>query len=392
MLCQFVEDKCMQNAGALAYTTLLSLVPLMAIMISIFSAFPMFDNLQNSMSSFIFENFVPTSGSVVQSYLDQFAGRASRLTATGLVFLLITALMLMATIDRAFDMIWKCHKKRKLTTAFMVYWAALTLTPLLMGGSLAVSSYLMSLPILSDAANTVVERGKLWGLTPVFFSFVAFTILYRIVPQGSVRFKEAVAGGLLSALLFEIAKKGFAFYVTTFPGYEKIYGTLAAIPIFLVWVYLSWLVVLLGAELTYCLGRHQDAMIKKEQRKTMDFSITLHIIFKLWQAQKQGVNPTKRGLSNELKGIPLSQVETILSHLLLINIVHQTNDKKWSLSRDLSYYQLSELYDSLSFVIPKTNVIHDEIDEVIQDLILNIRTDQEKHMNISMAELFVSKK
>nr|VFJ63414.1 MAG: YihY family inner membrane protein [Candidatus Kentron sp. DK] len=250
----FIDDRCPESASALAYTSLLALVPLMAVGFSLFAAFPAFEGVTEKVQGFIFGNFVPARGEVVEAYLRGFVEKASALTLSGLVGLLATALLAMATIERTFNAIWKVRRRRNLVDTFMVYWAVLTVGPLLIGISLAITSYVASLPLFSEAARGLGGPGIFIKTLPFLATTLAFALLYAVVPYQRVPSRHAVAGGVAAAILFELAKKGFAFFVTQFPTYEVIYGAIAALPIFLVWIYLSWLIILFGAEITYCLG------------------------------------------------------------------------------------------------------------------------------------------
>ena len=256
LLSRFVANNSLQNAAALTFTTLLSLVPLIAVSLAVFSVFPIADQISLAIQDFVFKNFVPAAGDVLQTYLDEFSGKAARMTGTGFIFLVIVAVMLMASIDQAFNRIWRVKRKRPLLKKFIIYWAVISLGPITMALSIAVTSYIISLPLLSE--NAVLKPvSKFLVFAPVLVSAFAFTLLYALIPNRPVPVKHAFAGGLLAAVLFEIAKRGFGFYVTSFPAYEAIYGALAAVPIFLVWLYLSWLVTFLGAEFTYCLSIYQ---------------------------------------------------------------------------------------------------------------------------------------
>ena len=256
---RFIQDGGLQHTATLTYTTLLSLVPLMTVSLAIFSAFPVSDRVVAQLQDFVFQNMVPASGEVIRQYLEEFSSKASRMTGTGTVFLVIVAVMMMGTIDRALNTIWQVRRKRSPLGMFMVYWSILSLGPIFMGTSVVLTSYFVSLPLFEDAALTLgVDRHGMLGLMPVLASATAFTLLYMVVPNRSVPLRHALAGGVLAALLFELAKRGFALYLTTFPTYEAIYGALAAVPVFLIWIYLSWLVTLLGAEFTYCLWIYRD--------------------------------------------------------------------------------------------------------------------------------------
>jgi membrane protein len=234
------------DAGYLSYVTLMSLVPLMVVMISVMTAFPIFSELQQVIESFVYQNFVPTSGDVVRQYINGFVGNASKMSAVAISFLFLFALLLISAIDKTLNKIWRVNKKRRVITSFSMYWMVLTLGPILVGSSIAVTSYIVSLASLGDYDIFGVANLLLRAL-PLLASACAFLILYMVVPNKTVLFKHAFSGALLAAILFELAKKGFAFYVVQLPSYQAIYGALAIIPILFLWVYLSWLVTLIGA-------------------------------------------------------------------------------------------------------------------------------------------------
>jgi len=181
------------------------------------------------------------------------------MSAVAISFLFLFALLLISAIDRTLNKLWRVNKKRRVVTAFSMYWMVLTLGPVLVGSSIAATSYVVSLMSLGNY--------ELFGLTnvllrslPIFASIGAFLILYLVVPNKVVPIKYALLGATLAAILFEVAKKGFAIYVTQLPSYQAIYGALAGIPILFLWVYLSWLVVLFGALFTSCLEDFADGM------------------------------------------------------------------------------------------------------------------------------------
>ncbi|MDT0595432.1 virulence factor BrkB family protein [Glaciecola petra] len=241
------------SAGHLAYVSLLSLVPVIMVIFTLMSAFPAFQEIKVQLEEFIFANFVPHAGDVVQDYMTKFVGNASGMGATGIFSLLIVALLLIANIDKTFNHLWKTKASRPLIFTFAIYWMIITLGPLLIGVSIAVSSYLGALATFADdytpGFGTLFLKTVPWGA-----AIGAFLILYMIVPNRPVRAKYAFFGALFATILFEISKKGFSFYVSSFDSYQLIYGALATIPILFVWVYLSWIVVLLGAILTYSIS------------------------------------------------------------------------------------------------------------------------------------------
>jgi membrane protein len=246
------------SAGHLAYVSLLSLVPVIMVFFMIMSAFPAFAEVRGQLENFIFTNFVPTAGDVVQEYMTDFVANASGMGAVSIVSLLVVALLLISNIDKTFNHIWRTQVQRPIIYTFAIYWMVITLGPLLIGSSIIVSSYLAGLATFAEEYTPGLGTFVL-KLVPSLAAIGAFLILYMIVPNRPVRAKYALCGALLATVLLEFSKKGFALYVTNFPSYEVIYGALAVIPVLFIWVYLSWVVVLLGAVFTYSITVTFDA-------------------------------------------------------------------------------------------------------------------------------------
>jgi membrane protein len=251
---RYGEDRCARVAGALSFTTLLALVPLTAVAMAVVAVFPVFRPLLDALQEFVYANFVPAAGDVVNHYLQQFARNAGRLTVWGLVFLVVASLMVMATIERTFNDIWHVRQSRKPLHRLLGYWALLTLGPALIGLSLSVTSYIVSLPLFAKGAPLGGLRAAALGALPPLAEWLAFLLLYTVAPSFPVRLRHALVGSLLAMVLFELAKRGFGWFVLSFPTYRLLYGALAALPIFLVWIYLSWVVTLLGAIVTATLA------------------------------------------------------------------------------------------------------------------------------------------
>ena len=243
---RFLDDRCFETAGALAYTTLFALVPLSVVVFGILSAFPVFDTWSTQLTGFIFSNFVPSSARVVEDYLREFAASASKLTFTGIGALLVSLLLTMWSIESTFNRVWRVPTPRPRLMRFLVYWTLLTLGSLMAVASLAVTSYLFSLPVLSGVEQLDWSQ-RLLGYLPNLVELAVFSVAYWLIPHRSVPFRFALAGGLFATVLFELAKRGFAAYLLGVPTYDQLYGALAVAPIFMIWIYLSWIVVLLGA-------------------------------------------------------------------------------------------------------------------------------------------------
>lgn len=251
---RFAEDNCPKNAAALTYTTLFAVVPVMTVTYAMLAAIPAFSEVGGQIENFIFSNFVPATGVAVQQYLSEFSNQARQLTGIGVALLMITAFMMMINIEKSFNAIWRIRQPRKGVSSFLLYWAVLSLGPLLLGAGFVVSTYLTSLSFIGGI-NPYASAGRwMLGWVPLLLSVAAFTLLFVAVPNTRVPLKHGLIGGVLVALLFEGAKACFALYVALFPGYQLIYGAFAAFPLFLLWIFISWLIILAGAELVANLG------------------------------------------------------------------------------------------------------------------------------------------
>ncbi|MCX8584225.1 MULTISPECIES: virulence factor BrkB family protein [unclassified Gilliamella] len=257
------HDRLTSSSAELAYTTILALVPLITVVFSLLSAFPMFNEVSQSLKQLIYSNLVPTASDTIQNYLEQFIANTKKMTFIGIIGLIVTSLLLINSINNALNRIWQTKRKRSFMYNLTMYWTILTLGPILVGSSVAVSSYIFSLKWLSNAAS----GDLLLSTLPFIISVVGFWLLYSIIPTESIPFKEAAIGALVAAILFEIGKRAFALYVTSFPTYQLIYGVVSSIPIMLVWIYCSWCIVLFGAEFAATLtdyNKQQKALLKPQ--------------------------------------------------------------------------------------------------------------------------------
>jgi membrane protein len=256
----FNDDGCFHRAAALAYTTLLSIVPLLAVIFAVLSISPLFKTVGVTIQNFIFANFVPASGEIIQSHLQQFITQATHLSLISSVFLLVTSVMLLYSIEEALNHIWRVSNMRRSVRAILLYLALLIFVPLLLIIGFILSSYVLSLSVVALTVQWLGLAKIFLLFAPFLLSIIAFTLLYVAVPNCRVPFAMGLVGGLVAAILFEFVKRGFALYVETFTTYQLLYGALSVIPFFLVWIYLTWLVILFGAEVSHVL------MIRKQKK------------------------------------------------------------------------------------------------------------------------------
>lgn len=245
MVVEFDRRGCFTQAAALTYTSLLALTPLMFVLFTLLSMFPLFNELKGSIQHFIFGNFLPETGQILENYVMQFMRQANKLPVTSLVFLAVTALMMLFTIDQAMRATWVVKIKRRVSLSILLYLGVLLFGPLLIGASIGITSYVISLHILGNLPAMGMQ--KIWILLPFLCTFLAFWFLYTVVPHCKVQLSHAAAGAFLAACLFEGGKQVFGWYVIHFPTYQVLYGALATIPIFLLWVYCSWSIFLFGS-------------------------------------------------------------------------------------------------------------------------------------------------
>jgi len=250
---RLTEEKLPQVAGSLTFTTTLALVPLLTIALAIFTTFPVFSNFRTALEAYFVQTVMPKAiANTITGNLTQFASKAKGLSAVGAVALIFTSAAMMGTIERAFNQIWRVKQSRPVPQRVTVYWAIVTLGPLLFGLSISATSQLfMATSALADAAPFV--SALFYTFLSVGLTTGAYTLLYMVVPNRYVDWRDAMWGGLMAAIAFEVAKRVFGMFVRQFPAYAIIYGALAALPLFLLWIYVSWMITLVGALLTAAL-------------------------------------------------------------------------------------------------------------------------------------------
>ncbi|MCQ4346896.1 virulence factor BrkB family protein [Pseudomonas stutzeri] len=358
LLRRFFADRIPQSAAALTYTTLFAVVPMMTVTFVMLAAVPAFRDLGEPIQRFIFDSFVPSAGEQVQQHLSAFSGQARELTWIGVGVLVVTALLTLKTIESAFNQIWRVRRARRGLSSFLLYWAILSLGPLLLGAGFAASTYVTSLKFLSGP-EALPGAATLLGLTPLFTGIAAFTLLYAAVPNTRVRLRHALIGGSCAALLFEAAKALFALYVTLFPGYQLIYGAFAAVPLFLVWIYLSWLIVLAGAELVCHLGA-PDGWRGGARAPLLNL---LGVLAQFHACQQRGGALSREGLARLGWGMDDGDWAELIDFLEGERLVSATGNGDWVLCRDLSGLSLHQLLERSPWPLPASARLPERLPE-----------------------------
>ncbi|MFA6986895.1 MAG: YihY family inner membrane protein [Arenimonas sp.] len=350
LLKRFVDDRCFESAGALAYTTMFALVPFSAVVFAVLSAFPVFDIWSVKLSEFIFANFVPVSARAVEQYLRDFSHSARELTGTGVAALLASILLTMWSIEQAFNRIWRVPSTRPKLTRFVMYWTLLTLGSLLMVAALAATSAFFSIPSLAGVeASGLAER--LLRYLPVALELIAFTAAYWFIPHRTIQLRFALIGGLLATLLFEWLKWGLAIYLRN-ASFEQLYGAMAVIPIFLIWVYTSWLVVLLGASLAASLAsfRYQPRALRLSPGA--ELYAVMRLLGRFEEARRDGLGLHLTQIKQREPSLTDELLQRMISSLCEMNILQRGESGAWLLSRDLQAVSMGELYEGLALRIP----------------------------------------
>lgn len=319
VLRRWTEDRCPQIAGSLTFTTLLALVPTFAIAVSLLSSFSFFDNVLEQIRGFIRLNLVPEiADKIINVYMEEFRHNSRRLTSAGVVVLFVTAVALMLTVDRSINAIWRSRRTRSTWVSILAYVMVLVTGPVLLGASVSVTTYLMV--TLSNELPDVPAKTHsfLLQIVPISMSAVAFFLLYRLVPHEKVRAVDALVGGIIAAVMFELAKELFAIYVTRAP-LHVVYGAFAAVPFFLLWIYLSWLVVLLGAELAASLGDWRSGRWRTFG-KAPHLADATGVVRRLFEAKGQ---PVSFLLLREAARIAPAELDRVLDHLVASGLVQR---------------------------------------------------------------------
>ena len=363
MWSQFLAHDCLNAAGALTYTTLFAVVPMMAVTYTVFSLIPEYAQIGTQVENFVFSNFVPGSSDVVQSKLAEFAQHARSLTSIGFLILFVTAFMMLITIEKSFNTIWHVAEPRRGLQRFLLYWGILSLGPASLIIALLTSLYLVSLPLVSDI-DTFGIGGVLLSYLPLLLNLAGFTVLYYAVPNCHVPFKHALMGGLVTMIVFQGAFTLFTQGSKEF-SYQAIYGAFAAVPLFLIWLWLVWVIILCGAIFVRCLSLPRD-----DEADAEPLVIKTTRVLKIFHAAHLRGETVSDKEINAVVTLNRAEHNKMFEVFQEFKLLNQTEDERWILGRSLKAVTLWDLYqrlpDGLSLARLKTI---SDLPQVVEPLI-----------------------
>jgi membrane protein len=332
---------CLSSAAALTYTTLFAVVPLMTVAYTTFSILPGYEGMEERIEAFIFSNFVPDSSAAVKEQLLEFTDRARGLTAAGFIFLFVTAFLLLVTIEKTFNAIWQVPEPRKGLQRVLVYWGVLSLGPPMIVAGILLSAYFASLELIEDI-DVFGVRNLLLTYLPALLTWVGFTVLFWAMPNCRVRFLHAVFGGLLTVWFLELAKNIFNYGVSN-TSLASIYGTFAAVPFFLIWMYMIWVLVLTGAIIVRTMSLQRERIEEGAEPLLVKCSRVLEVI-NAGHLDGRAVSDREIAQAVALSG---AENERIFSALRQLKLLAKDEEDNWLLARSLKTLTLWDLYQAL---------------------------------------------
>jgi membrane protein len=357
---RFNHDGCFAASGALSYTTLVSLVPLGVIGLGILSAFPNLAGSREELLELVFRNFVPGISEQAAWWFQYFAGSAAQATAIGIVGTAVIGVLLLVTVEDQLNALWRVTVPRPWVQRVLAYWTLITMGPLLVGTSLTLSTYLNTVARRAGLdPDAIVEIASFWPhllarIVPFLLEWLACTLLYIVIPNCAVRWRDAMLGATVAAVSIEILKIGFVIYIVSLSSYQIVYGAIATIPIFLLWMYVSWMAVLLGAVVAANLPTWKvDERLHHLSSGGVRLGFSLSLIAALDRGQRRGVTCSTAELAAEL-GVPTSVLEEHLKVLARAGFAAATQDQRWVLAWNPETATLHDLYVALGLPLAGT--------------------------------------
>lgn len=338
---QYQAKACQKSAASLTYVTLFATVPMMTVTYSMFSIIPAFQNLGDQLQALLFDHVLPNSEQDLGKYLQEFSTQARQLTAFGLAFLLVSAYLMLKNIEQNFNAIWGVARGRRGVANFLLYWAILSLGPLLLGLALAMSTYLASFRLLVGPYDSLGVVETVLQLAPWFLTWAAFTLLFVAVPNCKVPVTHAMVGGLFTTLGFQGLKAAFG-WIVSHSSFTLVYGAFAAVPLFLLWVNLIWTVILGGAVFVHAISAHQIGL---RDRNYPDLLASLLILWRCYQASRAGAAVPERALLRE--GLAAEQWLRLSEALVKHQVITTNYQGDYLLCHDLKSLRLVDLAEIL---------------------------------------------
>ncbi|WP_444888453.1 YihY family inner membrane protein [Microbulbifer sp. JMSA008] len=333
----FVEKNCQKSAAALTYMTLFAIVPLVTVSFAMLSLFPDFAGLQTRLQEQLFSHFVPQSGREVQEYISSFSAQAQRLTGLGIAMLVVTSGLTLRSIEGTFNSIWDVSRGRSGVSSFLLYWAILSLGPILLGAGLAASTFLLSQKLFLGGEEGIGMMAVVLRVLPFIFTTIVFTLLFVAVPNCYVSLRHGIEGGVVTSIAFEVMKYLFGAIVAR-SSVQAIYGAFAFVPLFLLWIYMMWMLVLAGCVLVRTLSVYRAAT---QGRQHSDLVATLIVLWQMFKGGWHGKPLRERDIS--LLGIKFGQWRRLRDVLQAHRVIAQTDGSDYVLLRDLNAVSLMEL-------------------------------------------------
>ncbi len=348
---RFLDDRMFESAGALSFTTVFALVPLSMVVFGVLSAFPVFKDWSNQLSDYIFSNFVPSAARSVETYLRQFSANTGKLTTAGIIALVVSLLITLTSVEATFNRIWRVKTARPKLSRFLVYWTVLTLGALVAATSLALSTRLFALAVFATGPGRVLEAVML-RLAPMTIELFAFAAIFRVVPHRTVKWRHAFLGALLSVVLFELVKWGISLYLGSFGSYQKIYGPLAFVPVFLLWIFFGWVSILFGASsaASFAAFRYQPVAIRLPEG--YELYGLLRMLGRFNEHRQQGHGLHSEQIQRLEPMLTDELVQEMLGQLCQIGLLTRAESGEWLLARDLDDLTMADLYEACQLRIP----------------------------------------
>ena len=389
LLQRYQDDRCSEIAAALVYMSLFALVPLLTLVYSISTAIPTATDIQAQLQQFLVDNLLPEASQDVANYLTSFSEQAKNLTGVGIAILATTAVLMLRNVERAFNNIWRNRENRNVVSSVLLYWAVLSLAPILIGLGIGIKAYLFAAAHAVEGIDVLGVSSALLSLLPFVLGILGVTALYMAVPNCAVPFRHAIFGGLFVAVTFTAAKALFTAAIAN-SSYALIYGAFAAVPIFLLWLYITWTIILLGAIVVHSQASYQTAA--QAQRPVL--LKALDVLYLLWRAQLKGYTLGELKILSDRDvigdGLDSDSWRHIRDSLMAANLITQTLQGHYILSRDLHHVRLIEIKALINqeLEVPVTLAVCKPWQIRANALLSEQRQVQSEILSISLQKLF----